>query len=58
MPIARSIIHQVIKDKCDLKDEINLIFDLKEDKSGEIILYYLKDINKLIEELIDKIEEK
>lgn len=58
MFIARDIIHRLLKGKCSLKDEMCTIFNLKDDKTGETTLYYLKDIRKLIEELIDKIERK
>lgn len=55
---AKDIVLRLAKGKVAIQEEMAIIFALKEDNAEETLLLYLKDIKKLIENLINIIEEE
>lgn len=55
---ARDIVWRLMHDKISYKDEIMLTWALKADKDSSTLLRYLKDIKRLVNDLIKVIEAK
>lgn len=55
--IAKELITNILKNKFDIKETLAFIAATKEENAEETILFYLKDIKKLVDELIETIEK-